>query len=263
MVVIKKILCALSIPLFLSSCFDGIFDTLNRTVDDPFTEIPSVSSLIDSYTIHISWSADEAADEYILERSDNTISLSYQIIYRGTNTFFIDKNLPDEYMYLYRLSKKRGKKTFAPSNPALGVSSLIVRDLHEPNDSQKYATHLSDITLYANMPFFRAYNGLTVSDTDWYYVEIPPLWKASIIIFDQKAKDGSKDTHFNIFCKDALTPEEVVQNTAITIVNYKTVKEKYYFKVYPRESIYTDNFNGGFGGTVVDYNIFVAEMRPK
>jgi hypothetical protein len=263
MVVIKKILCVLSVSLFLSSCFDGIFDTLNRTTDDPLTEIPSVSSFLDSHTIHISWSEDEAADEYILERSENTISLSYQIIYRGTNTVFIDKNLPDESMFLYRLSKRRGKKTFLPSNPALGVSSLTVRDLHEPNDFEEYATHLSDITLYANMPFFRAYNGLTVSDTDWYYIEIPPLWIASIIIFDQKAASGITDTHFKIYVKDEDTPKTVSQNTPIPIVNYKTVKEKYYFKIYPRETIYTDDFSGGFGGTVADYNIFISELRPR
>jgi len=263
MVVIKKILCALSVTLFLSSCFDGIFDTLNRTTDDPFTEIPSISSFLESYSICISWSKDEAADEYILERAENLIYLSYQIIYRGENTTFTDKNLPDESMYLYRLSKRRGKKTFPPSEPALGVSSLIIRDLHEPNDSEKYATHLSDITLYANMPFFRAYNGLTVSDTDWYYIEIPPLWKASIVIFDKKPIPGSTETHFKIFCKDARPPENVAQNTAITIVNYKTVQDKYYFKVYPMETNYTDTSNGGFGGTIIDYTIFISEIRPN
>jgi len=263
MVVIKKILFVFSISLFFSSCFDGIFDTLNRTPDDPFTEIPSVTSFLESYSIYIEWSKDEAADEYILERSENIINLSYQEIYRGTNTTFTDKNLPDESMFLYRLSKRRGKKTFLPSNPALGVSTLTVRDLHEPNDSEKYATHLSDTTLYANMPFFRSYNGLTVSDTDWYYIEIPPLWKASIIIFDQKAVSGTFDTHFMIYIKNESTPETVSQNTPIPIVNYKTIKEKYYFKIYPRETIYADNSNGGFGGTIADYNIFISEIRPK
>jgi len=263
MVAAKRILCALFVSLFLSSCLDGLFETLDRSPADPFTEIPSVSSFLDSYFIFVSWEEDKTADEYILERSENFTQLSFQTIYKGTKTYFNDINLPDDSMYLYRLSKRRGKKTFPPSEPALGVSSLTVRDSHEPNDSQEQATLLSDITLYANLPFFRAYNGLTVSDTDWYCVEIPPLWKASVVIFDQKAKPGSTDTHFMIYVKDDSTPENVKQNTAIVIVNYKTVKEKYYFKIYPRESIYTDDLNGGFGGTIADYNIFIAEIRPK
>jgi hypothetical protein len=262
MVVLKKILCALFVSLFLSSCLDGIFDTLDRTPDDPFTEIPSVSSFLDSYAIYTSWKTDEAADEYILERSENAIQLSYQVIYKGTKTSFVDRNLPDGSMFLYRLSKRRGKKTFPPSNPALGVSSLTVRDLHEPNDSQELATRLSDITLYANLPFFRAYNGLTISDTDWFYVEIPPLWTASIVIFDQKAIPGSPDTHFMIYFKDAQTPSTVPHNTEITVINYKTVYDKCYFKIYPRETLYTDNFSGGFGGAVIDYTIKIAQLRP-
>lgn len=262
MVAAKKIFCALSVALSLSSCLDGMFDVLDRTPNDPFMETPSVSSFLDSYSIRVSWKKDDAADEYILERSENLTELSFSTIYSGTSTYFIDADLPDDSMFLYRLSKRRGKKTFPPSDPALGVSSLTVRDLHEPNDYQERATHLNDITLYANLPFFRAYNGLTVSDSDWFYVEIPPLWLASIVVFDQKAIPGSTETHFMIYFKDSQTPATVPHNTEISVLNYKTVKDKCFFKIYPREDLYTDGFTGSFGGSVIDYTIKVALLRP-
>ena len=257
--VVKKSIYIFILAALLCSCKLGLFETLNRTNSDPFLEIPLVRSFLASYTIFINWSFDEGADEYILERAmDNQVSLDYEEIYRGKSINYIDKNLPDKTLYLYRLSKRRGQKTFLPSGPALGVSSITTRDTHENNDTMERATHLGYTTLHANLPFYRAYNYLTVNDGDWYYVEVSPGWYANIVIDDLKAGELKTVTHFSIYIPN-FPPFNIPQLKEITIPNYDTYPKKCYFKIFPNENEYVGS---GFGGDIVDYKIRVAEYKP-
>ena len=255
----KKIAVILILTAITSSCKLDFFETLNRTPYSPFTETPVVGSFLSSRSICIEWSFDEGADEYIIERAlDNSLSLDYREIYRGTSLHYIDNNLPDSTLYFYRLSKRRGKMTFPPSNPALGVSSITTRDSHEVNDTMEEATRLGDTVLHANLPFYRAYNGATVCDEDWYYVELPPGWLAKIEIDDLKAGVFKTITHFFIYVPD-FPPYNVPQLKEIIIPNYETFSRKCYFKIFPNEDEY---LGSGFGGDIVDYTIRIVELKP-
>ena len=257
--VARKIASVLFLSALAVSCKQGLFGTLNRTHSDPFTETPVVSSFLSSRSICIEWSFDEGADEYIIERApDNSLFLDYIEIYRGTSLSYIDSNLPDKALYFYRLSKRRGQETFPPSSPALGVSTITVRDTHEVNDTMEEATHLADTTLHANLPFFRAYNGQTVWDEDWYYVELPPGWLAKIEIDDLQAGYFKTITHFMIYVP-GYPPFSVPQLKEIIIQNYEIYPRKCYFKIYPDEDEYVGS---GFGGDIVDYTIRVIELKP-
>ena len=257
---IKKIIYFFCAAMIFSSCNDGLFGTLNRTTLDPFTEIPTVISFLESHSITVKWTEDEGADEYILERALDSIMPVFSEVYRGNATEYVDRNKSDETLYLYRLSKRRGQKTFPASDPALGVSTLTTRDSHEENNDEKKATYLSYYTLSANMPFYRAYNGLTVSDADWYCVDIPPRWMVSIVIVDLKIEYGT-ETHFRAYIKDT-PPQDVIQSYPFHITNYENFPARHYFKIYPKEGKYIDAMGGGAGGAVVDYTIQIIQFLP-
>jgi hypothetical protein len=244
---------------FLAACTPGMFELLNRDTGDPFTEKPTVKSFIESNVIHISWSKDECADEFILKRADDSIAPVYKEIYRGRETSYTDTGREDGKLYLYKLAKKRGDKTFTDSDPVLGVGSLVTRDPHEENDEMGKAVYLSDTTLISNMYFYRSYQNISVSDTDWYYMDIPPGWQCTIVVNDANAPPGL-NSHFMLYVKDRAF-QQVLQNYEIEIKNYETTNLKCYFKLYPSESVYVaNNMNmDGVGGAIVQYTIKIVQ----
>jgi hypothetical protein len=241
-----------------ASCSTGMYDSLSRTTDDPFTERPTVRSFDVVNTILVSWSKDDAADEFILERSDDAIIPSYSVIYRGTNTSFVDAALIDQSRYLYRLRKTRGDKTFAPSTTAFGVASLVQRDSLEDNDSKSKATHLKD-THDTNMFFYRSYDGDELSDDDWYSVDIPANRKALIAITDYDADSGSTETHYKVYINETRT-EDVKDGDSFEIENNTLRDTRYYFMVYPDNEKYVAV--SAAGGKMVSYKIVYLSWVP-
>jgi hypothetical protein len=244
--------------LFLASCNQGMFEVLNRTTADPVTEKPAAESFKESNTVLLSWSPDEGADEFILERAEDAERPFYREIYRGGAAEYRDTGLPDQGLYLYRLSKRRGMRIFPPSEPVLGVSSLVTRDLWEPNDQEESATLLSDTTIIANMYFYQSYQGLKVRDEDWYCMDIPPGWRASVVVNDSKAPSGL-ESHFKIYIKDRET-NKVTHDDPIPVPNYGTEPLRCFFKIFPDEQIYVSKEmpSTGVGGGIIQYTIKIT-----
>ncbi|MDL2228708.1 hypothetical protein LJC14_00485 [Treponema sp. OttesenSCG-928-L16] len=246
---------------FCASCSQGMFEILDRSTSDPASEIPRIESFVESNTILVSWSRDEGTDEYILERAFDAETLVYEVVYRGELTSYEDPNLPDQGMYIYRLSKRRGEKTFGPFDPALGVSSLVTRDIYEPNDTEEQAVFLGDTKLTANQFCFRAYNGLMIADDDWYYVDILPKWEVSIVVVDSKKPAGTDDCHFKLYIKD-MPPENIKHETAFHIANNDTMPWRCYFKIFPHTDIFVPyGMSGAVGGDIVSYTIRIESTR--
>jgi hypothetical protein len=239
----------------------GVFDTLNRSPSDPFVEIPTVRSFIEYNTVLINWTWDEGADEYILERgNDHFANIDYKEIYRGTNTEYRDRNLGEDKLYLYRLKKRRGEKIFPASGPAFGVSRQEIVDVHEVNDTEESATQLSHTELHLNMFYYRSSTGLTISDTDWFYVDIPPKWRVSILIEDQETPNASTDTHFRYYIKN-MEAGVIIQNTSLDIRNVEDTPLRCYFKLHPREKIFVSDSEQS-GGNIIDYTIKIGALIP-
>ena len=244
------------VALALSSCSSAMYDSLSRTTDDPVTEMPAVASFEVESAILVTWGRDEAADEFILERSDDLRTPVYERIYAGTELAYTDVALEEEGRYLYRLIKRRGGKTFAPSAPALGVCSAVCKDVDEPNGARQAAIDIVN-DHNANMYFYKSNSGLRVSDDDWYRVTILPRMKALIKVTDLNAPYGIDATHFKVY-KEALLDDDVVTGGFIEIENRKYVTETYYFKLFPNEQIYLrdgDGFEIVAGGAIVPYTV--------
>jgi hypothetical protein len=244
--------------LFLVSCSQGMFELLDRTTADPFAEKPAAESFKESNTVLLSWSPDEGADEFILERAEDAERPVYREIYRGGAAGYRDADLPDQGIYLYRLLKRRGRRIFPSSEPVLGVSSLVTGDLQEPNNGEDAATFLDDTTIIANMYFYRSYQGLMVWDEDWYCMDIPPGWRASVVVNDSKAPSGL-ESHFKIYIKDREI-NKITHDDPIPVPNYGTEELRCFFKIFPDEQIYVSKEmpSTGVGGGIIQYTIKIT-----
>jgi hypothetical protein len=244
----------------LVSCTPGMFELLDRTMDDPVLHKPLVESFTESNVITVRWGRDEAADEYILERAGDEINLSFIEVYRGGMTEYVDRGLPDNKRYLYRLYKTRGKKTFGPTEQALGVSSLVCRDVYEPNDTMERAIQLETIDYIANMYYYRAYSGEEAVDEDWYFIRIPPLRQASVVVNDSRVEESDRPTHFEYY-EYERDQKPVRQLLNFWIVNNELVTKNYYFKLYPAKSQYI-GMEMPAGGAIIQYRISIGEIVP-
>ncbi|MCL2128888.1 MAG: hypothetical protein FWH35_00855 [Treponema sp.] len=260
----RMIFIIMAASLLLAGCLPGMYDALSQPIEDPYIETPKVESFIESNTIIISWKEDENAHEYILERAQDKFTPTpvFEEIYRGVDNIYRDTGLADDSMYFYRLYKRRGQKTFPLSKEVMGVSSLIIRDEHEPNNSQEEATELGAHTLHGNIHFYQAYyKGYKLIDEDWYYIDIPPQWQATMIIHDEEVPGGESKTHFKIYIKDRDT-KDVTQDNPISIGNFSEKPYRCYFKVYPNESIYLSELVPyGTGGSTTGYTIKLTRMQ--
>ncbi len=258
---VKKVLITIFSVLLCISCNDGMYDTLSRNTDDPFTEKPKAVSFVTTNAVYLSWSSDDCADEYILERAENLQSLVYKEIYRGTRTSYDDFGLSNDIMYLYRLSKRRGNKTFGPSDPVLGVSSTVARDIYEPNDTIENATLLTSRAPYiANMYYYQSYNGISIGDEDWYCVDVPPLLCADILVNDSQTENNKDPSHFMVSYPNRSS-EQVDHLVSFKVENTESETARLYFKLYPNNSKFISQLPGSSGGKVVKYTISVTGMQ--
>jgi len=243
----------------LTACSDGMYDMLHRSIEDPKIVKPNVESFVESNTIFISWDYDAGADEYILERAEDSPGLlSYRTAYRGTNLEHADRGLENGKRYIYRLSKRRGSQIFGPSDEVLGVSSLITRDVYK-NDTMEQALKLESIDYIANIYYYRSYGGLELIDEDWFYIDIPPMRQASVVVNDSKAMATDAPTHFEYY-EYARNSDTVRQLRDFWIINNELETRRYYFKLYPAKSQFVSA--GIPGGDIVQYRISLVSIVP-
>jgi len=236
--------------LIISGCTSGIYQHLDRPLEDPEITQPRASSFKQEMTVTITWNIDERCDEYILyRRLDSDFSVD-EIVYRGTGTEYIDINGINEDRYLYSLSKIRGQKEFGPSEPAFGVFSNTIQDFLEPNNTKDTAVWL-EYEFESNMYYYRNSDGEEVQDIDWFYVEVPPRRIATIVV--SQSGLSTEDTFF-YFSQVGEVPYQVINNNDIPIENRSTNTDRFYFKLYPVSSEFLNDISEA-GGSIVDYTI--------
>jgi hypothetical protein len=237
-----------------------MYELLTRSTDDPVVVEPVIESFVKSYAIYAWWESDKGADEYILERArDGPEALVWETVYRGEGTSYTDGGLENNMMYVYRLSKRRGKETFGPSAEAAGVSSLVSRDIYR-NDTMEQAVRLETKDYIANIYYYRTYGGLEIIDEDWYYIEIPPLRQASVVVNDSQVAEADQPTHFEYY-EYSRDSAKVLQLKDFWIINNELETKKYYFVLYPAKL----QFVGAAvpaGGKLVQYRISIGSIVP-
>jgi len=255
--VIKSANVLLLITLVLTTCDYGMYQMLHRTIEDPSVTIPQVSSFVESNTIFVNWEQDEGADEFILERARDNPVLHFEPVYRGTGLAFTDRGL-EEGRYIYRLSKRRGVRIFGPSVGALGVSSVVVRDIYQ-NSTMQQAVRLESMDRIANVYFFRSHCGLEISDTDWYYVDIPAQRQAIITVFDFETPLGSERSHFRYYVHTRME-NPVIHNGHFYIENNTLETKRFFFKLFPARQEFVPT--GIPGGNIVQYRVRLLGIVP-
>ncbi len=230
------IITALS-ALLASSCSDNAFqEMLFRTTNDPFQDIPVTDSLSLENTVFLTWEKDEGCDIYRLMRSyDNFSGLEFDCIYEGTETSYIDENLPYGDRYVYRLDKTRGTKYFEGKAYAFGYSSDGRKDDWENNDIDERATVL-DYDRSCNLPCVQYWTeNRKEIDCDWFCVEVPPRRTADINIKQDNLPNetNGSPTDLMMMIKGETKGEAIKQNYSIPLKNSSYEAKKFYFKIYP------------------------------
>jgi len=250
----KRWILFLSVVGLFSGCSSGLLECLARTADDPVVASPTAMSLFMEDRVDVEWEADPGAERYSLERATDAANPVFGVVYRGGNTWYVDERLEDQTLYLYRLTKERGARSFGPSDPVLGVGSSTSRDEHEPNDSEESATTLPYDRI-SNLYFYRSQDGQVVQDADWYSVAIPARKKALVVIIYSAASD---QTYFYLYEK-GMSPKPVVNGGAIEISNTTYEEKTFLFKVYPLgDSFISDPSLGG--GTLMNYTVSLYQI---
>ena len=191
----KSYLIVIIVILMFPSCTTDLFGSLLfRTVEDPVDAELSVDSLSEENTIYVKWDKDDASDKYYLMRSLDNEELSFECVYEGNNTSFIDCKLPDFKKYVYRLDKLRGEKLFKGTKLGYGFSSMVRKDSLEPNDSLETATFL-EYDLQCNLPCVRFESNSMIKklDEDWFYIKLPPNRMAELIVSEKGLNHDSMD----------------------------------------------------------------------
>lgn len=252
-------LSVLLVLLFIS-CKENEFEpVLFRTQTDPFLDVPHVDSLLRENTVFLDWKDDIAADKFYLMRSDDIENLNFTCIYEGNDTSYIDSNLTEYSRYIYRLDKLRGQKRFYGEKLIFGYSSSVRKDDSEDNDSENKASFL-EYDLVCNLPCVRYQNKKdAVIDEDWFFVEIPPMRSAAIVLNQTSGLDNQStgsDTQLMLLIKgnESIAVKQNVENV-ISNTTYST--KRMCFKVYPMT---TGLFASDSYTAVIEYTISLKQV---
>lgn len=243
---------------FIAGCSNGLLDELQRPAGDPVIIEPRVISFESENTITISWDEDSAADSYILYCAEDATVPDFSVVYQGTDTEFQHENRSTGIRYLYRLSKMRGSKEFGPSESVLGVGSNTIYDAHEPNNSRDDAVFL-EYQIDANIYYFRADGGQSISDEDWYFVEIPPQRTANITVDSLGTPNyiASGDVQFY---REGYVPQDITVGGTHSIANTGYETAEFRFRITPKPSEFVASPPAG-GGTVKYYRLVLSSVN--
>lgn len=255
----KKVLILILSSLCFVSCYNNAFnDVLFRTTSDPFYDTPVTDSLRLEHTVFLNWKEDKGCDRFCLMRSFDNDNLDFKCIYEGTEVSYIDNQLEDNARYIYRLDKWRGTERFEGKSYGYGYSSESIKDEYEPNDIKSEAIFL-EYDRKCTFPCVKyKTNNEEKFDTDWFYVVVPPLRTADIVITQDNHIEGSNGTVTNLRFQISGGESTVVkQAEEKTIVNTSYETQKFYFAIFPDKTI----IGGDCGATVIEYTVSLGRIR--
>lgn len=241
---------------------NAIFTDVSRIVDDPEVACPFVASFVSESEIRVSWDRDPRADEYILELSSGRIPSIFSIAYRGNNTKFTLSQCDDQALYLFRLTKMRGDKSFGPSKSALGVGSSARRDPYEPNDQESDAVELG-FYKGANLFYYRAYDGAEVRDYDWYSITVPPQMIAYIVVRQTEPEIAERGDTRLLLYRPGQLETRVKNSVEIPLRNDEFEPIRIAFRIAPFVEEFVSGLGIEGGGSMTEYSITLySVMRP-
>lgn len=242
-----------------ASCSDNAFEEiLSRTVDDPSYDTPSIDSLSLEHAIYLSWDEDDACDTFYLMRSYDQSVLRFSCIYEGRQTAYTDVDLMNDNRYVYRLDKTRGKRYFEGLTYAYGYSSDCRRDACEPNDREEDATFLEhDRICNLTCVGFETGNK-EMLDEDWFYVTIPPMRQADIVVGQHNLDNSTVGAKTNLRIQvPGFDSQNVKHQTAYPIQNTGYETKNFYFKIFPER---TSLSSGNSFCTVIEYTVSLNQI---
>lgn len=251
---IKNVVLVLILSLSFSSCYNNAFnEILFRTTADPFYDVPETDCLTKEHTVYLKWKEDPGADCYYLMRSFDSRLLEWSCVYEGKEACYTDTDLLDNEKYIYRLDKSRGTKRFEGKEYGYGWSSETVRDECESNDVMEDATFL-EYDRICNLPCagFVTENKAFL-DEDWFYVSVPPMRQADIIVGQHNLETAPDGAVTNLRIQlSGLESQSVKHRVAYPIKNSSYETKIFYFRIYPER---TSLSSGSSFSTVIEYTV--------
>lgn len=256
----KKGSLILYVLLLFAGCSDGLLTEMDRLAADPEIVSPETASFQEELTVSVSWDEDEAADEYVLRRAEDSAGvLSYGILYEGPLNHYRDTDVADEGRYLYTLAKKKGNREFGPSRPVLGVGSDCIGDIWEPNNTKEQAAGL-DHELVANSFYYEdAATHSTVQDTDWYTISIPPRSSASIVVVQSDPIPAQNSSHLSYLVEGRGPAETIASGVLYPIENTGLSPATFLFCIRPRAEECREELTLS-GGTLIKYTLEISRI---
>jgi hypothetical protein len=211
------------LAVFLS-CSNGFYDIISRTTDDPFYDVPDVSSFNAINTISLAWRQDDGADTYILLRAVNDTTLTYEELYRGKNCTYTDTAVLEGTLYRYRLDKIRGQQRFTGRKAGLGVASDIAQGTLYNNSTQEKAFELT-YKATSSCYYYKFDDKTRMIDYDWYKIKIPAMRKACVEIED------TVDGYFEYLLPGYTAPTVLNNKATFYITNNEYTDQTEYFAI--------------------------------
>ena len=244
--------------LFFSCQNGALEEILFRSMDDPSDDVPKADSLATEHTVYLSWKEDDASDSFRLMRASDTAPLSWSCVYEGRATAFMDKNLADNERYIYRLDKTRGQKYFEGKEYGYGWSSGSIRDSCEPNDTRESATFLEYDRICTLTCAGFLTGGKEILDEDWFYVTIPPMRQADIVVGQHNLDNSTAGAKTNLRIQvSGFDSQSVRHQAAYPIQNTGYETRSFYFRIFPER---TSLSPGNTFCTVIEYTVSLNQI---
>jgi len=237
----------------------SLYELASRTSQEPVIATPTADSFAVEEEIHLSWSEDPGADEYVLLRDVNFNGSYDAVVYDGIGTSFADTNVTADDTYYYRLAKRRGQRRFEPSGPVFAVGSAVRKDEHEPNDSSETAVPFED-GMACNIFAFRDGFGNSLIDVDYYSITVPADSRA-VLEFVDFANLAADELVVQVIRDGVEFP--LTDGQELSIDNDELEQRTLVFRVYvDTGEFFGSGGSGAGGGAVAAYQIDLIRTEP-
>ena len=254
-----------AVCMFIFGCDSDLMDAMNRVARDPEISPPRAVSFEQELSIQVLWDEDEAADEYILRRAEDTGGVPvYSTVYEGTGRSYTDTAVEDEKRYLYTLAKLKGNTEFGPSEPALGIGNECIKDLHEPNDTKDSAFYFTcnEVSISCNSYYYQQSGGTNwIQDDDWFYVVIDPGHRLTLKVVQQSPAIGVDGSCLRYLREGAGSSEQITSDQPFSLDNELFTEASFRFRIFPDPAVCIDEAPLA-GGTVIEYTLVFVSDSP-
>lgn len=250
----RKIVFLMLSCLLAISCYNNNFtEVIFRTTNDPFDDVPEADSLSREHTVFLKWKHDDGADRYFLMRSVDQTNLDFTCVYEGTGTEFVDTNLTDDELYIYRLDKKRGTTSFLGKEYAYGFSADCRNDIYEPNDEDYMSTPYR-YAFDCNVPCVRyRTNNYEIHDEDWFSIKLLPRQTAVVIVKQNNFTNPHDSTYLKMLVHESGAQSKSIISGAENLIHNSTYDDlTVYFKIFPET---TGLLQGDRGIAIIEYTV--------